>query len=90
MAARVGSEPLDLSVPAHPVVEAQALAVVLPLDLPELADLVQEGLPRALAHLVVEAAQLLQLLRSPSFSAAMARRSLPPVQPTYARAPNTR
>ena len=45
----------------------------------------------ALAHVVVEAAQLLQVLRSPrSFSASTARISPSPVQPTYERVPSTR
>jgi len=94
-AAPLGSEPVDLSDLAHLSVEAQLLAlahlvvVVLPLDL---ADLVVEvARLRALAHVVVEAAQLLQLLRSPqSFSASTARISPSPVQPTYERAPSTR
>jgi len=84
---------LDLSDLAHLVV------VVLPLDLaalalearlPALAALVALLLP-ALAHVVVEAAQLLQVLRSPrSFSASTAKISPSPVQPTYERAPSTR
>ena len=71
-AAPLGSEPVDLSDLAHLSVEAQLLVlahlvvVVLPPDLAELADLVVEAVRlRALAHVVVEAAQLLQLLRSP-------------------------
>jgi hypothetical protein len=83
---------LDPSDLAHLVVEAQLrvpahlVVVVLPLAL---ADLVQEARLPALAHAVVEA-QLLQLLRSQSFSASTARNSVPPVQPTYERAPSTR
>jgi hypothetical protein len=83
--APLGSEPVDLSDLADLSVEAQLLVlahlvvVVLPLDL------------AALAHVVVEAAQLLQLPRSPqSFSASTARISPSPVQPTYERAPSTR
>jgi hypothetical protein len=97
-AAPLGSEAADLSDLADLSVEAQLLVlahvvvVVLPLDPAELADLVVEAarLP-ALAYVVVEAAQLLQLLRSPqSFSASTARISPSPVQPTYERAPSTR
>ena len=70
------------------LVLAHLVVVVLPLDL---ADLALEARLPALAHLVVEAAQLLQLLRSPpSFSASTARISPSPVQPTYERAPSTR
>ena len=92
-AAPLGSATLDLSDLAHLVV------VVLPLDLaalalearlPALTALVALLLP-ALAHVVVEAAQLLQVLRSPrSFSASTAKISPSPVQPTYERAPSTR
>ena len=82
--APLGSDPLDLSDLAHLV------AVAPPLHLAELADLVQEAPPLALAHVVVEAAQLLQFLCSQSFSASKARKSLPPVQPTYERAPSTK
>jgi hypothetical protein len=95
--APLGSEPLDLSALAHLVVVAQLLvlvhlvAVVLSLDLAELADLVVEvGRLPALAHVVVEAAQLLQLRSRQSFSPSTARISPTPVQPTYERAPRTR
>jgi hypothetical protein len=64
-----------LLVLAHVVVEAP------PLDLAALADL---------AHVVLEAAQVLQLPRSRSFSASTARICPSPVQPTYERAPSTR
>ena len=84
---------MDLSDLAHLVV------VVLPLDLaalalearlPDLAALVALLLP-ALAHVVVEAAQLLPVLHSPrSFSASTAKISPSPVQPMYERAPSTR
>jgi hypothetical protein len=102
-AAPLGSEPLDLSDLAHPVVEARDLAVpvaaafkprlahlgvvVLPLVLAELA--LEARLP-PLARLVVVAGQLLQFRRSPSFSPTTARISPHPIQPTYERAPSTR
>ena len=104
--APLGSEPLDLSDLAHlAAVEARDLAVlvaaalkprladlvvvVLPLVLAELADPVDEARLPALARLVV-VAQLLQFLRSPSFSPTTARISPPPIQRTYERAPSTR
>ena len=103
VAAPLGSEPLDLSGLAHLVVEARDLVVlvaaafkprlahlvvvVLPLVLAELA--LEARLP-ALARLVVVAGQLLQFLRSPSFSPTTARISPPPIQPTYERALSTR
>jgi len=93
-AAPLGSEAVDLSDLADLSVEAQLLVlahlvvVVLPLDLA--APALEARLP-ALAHVVGEAAQLLQVLRSrQSFSASTARISPSPVQPTYERAPSTR
>ncbi len=70
---------------------AHLVVVVLLPDLAELADLVVEAvrLP-ALAHVVIEAAQVLQLLRSQSFSASTAWICPSPVQRTYERAPSTR
>ena len=66
---------------------AHLVVVVLPLVLAELS--LEARLP-ALARLVVVAGQLLQFLRSPSFSPTTARISPPPIQPTYERAPSTR
>jgi hypothetical protein len=103
-AAPLGSEPLDLSDLAHLVVEARDLVVlvaaafkprlahpvvvVLPLALAE--ELALEARLPALARLVVVAGQLLQFLRSPSFSPTTARISPPRIQPTYELAPSTR
>jgi hypothetical protein len=64
--------------------EVLRVAQVPPLPLP------LRLLPLRLPQVVVESEVTLHLKGRRSFSAAMARSSPPTVQPTYARAPNTR